>query len=90
MNTTRKRHTKYTHHRYPNARVTIRFIEGKPECFLDVGCDDLVKAKANRERVANREITTWWVEMEARLKALPKNNPFPSSIPFSTAISGTI
>jgi len=90
MNTTIKRHLKYTHHRYPNARVTRRFTEGIPEYFLDVGCDDLVKARANRERVANKEITTWWVEMEARLRALPKNNPFPLGIPFNTAVSGTI
>lgn len=66
-----------------------RLINDQIVNCIDVGCDDLEKAKANRERVANKVSTEWWEEMEERLSKIPLANPLPKDIPHEPRLQVT-
>lgn len=44
-------------------------------------CDDLEKARKNRERIKSGYATAWWIELEQTIKATPIGANLPSSVP---------
>ena len=63
------------------AHETIRIIDGHRYCCRDVGCDDLERARYNREIVARRMFTTSYQEVEYYLTHTPLHRPLPLWIP---------
>ncbi len=68
----------------PDQRITYRIIDKILCRCLDVGCDSLVNAARNRRMISSKEITTWWLIMEAGRNNTPARKAFPSWIPQTT------
>ena len=60
---------------------TLRIIEGVVCACYDVGCADLERAGDNRQMVANKENISFYLAVEAALRAIPEHSLLPTWIP---------
>ena len=60
---------------------TLRVINGEALVCHDIGCDDLTKAEDNRQMVTNKENISFYLAVEAALRATPEHQPLPEWIP---------
>ena len=61
--------------------TTIRYIDGLPYTFEDIGCPDFDRAEQNRHMVKNQLFTTFYQEEKDWFEHSPLHAPLPDWIP---------